>query len=731
MSSKGLGILIDFRGTKFELSLFRGKDPTPDGTTPADSQVTSLLLAVNDQDGTEIDLVNGLLKLIDDNPPEINPSFTTIILYAGSVSYRKDTLPSASTLFGVSGRLGWKPVIDIGAGETISAEVDAAFHFYKETGKKVSGFIEGMLEVPIPGIEFLSVGIRYVLATDKAPEQIFFIINVGPLTLTAAKESIANPRNPRKPTIRYVFALETHSEFTLGDIITFFASLVDPSVEKFEFDPPFDFITNLNIGALLNGVNLLIELRPDGQKVVGFRIPIPGSFGIPGVMSITGVSLKYEGRKGKKDLNIHLEGTFLGNSNGVGWDPVNGVPPEVPKQDMAFFDLRYLGIGQHVSVKNAQHAKDIGEIMRMLTGSLSESEQKLIATKALRLGNPADSFMGPDSPIEFNADSEILIGLDITLLKFLSLQIIFNDPIIYGLRIELAGETAKNFAGLKFEILYQKINDTTGKYHVDLTLPDFVRHFTVGAVSVTLPVIVVDIFTNGDFKLDLGFPWEFNFARSFAIEVFPFTGAGGFYFNKLSAATAISTPRLDPGKSLLPAKSGMDALALRQNAAALVGEFTPVYEFGLGLKIGLGKTFNYGPLRAEISITIQGLIEGVFSYYNFPTTLPDVKAPYTPQKELFFMMKGGVALVGRLYGAVDFKVIKVEVEVLIEAMLKFYIETYQPIELYLSAKVSVKAKAKVLFVTVKFSFSLKVEQEFTIDSPLGAPTDAPWHRYLA
>ena len=34
----------------------------------------------------------------------------------------------------------------------------------------------------------------------------------------------------------------------------------------------------------------------------------------------------------------------------------------------------------------------------------------------------------------------------------------------------------------------------------------------------TLPVVVVDIYTNGDFKLDFGFPWKGDFSRSFAIE---------------------------------------------------------------------------------------------------------------------------------------------------------------------------------------------------------------------
>ncbi|MEM6802461.1 MAG: hypothetical protein AAF696_13715 [Bacteroidota bacterium] len=720
---KGIGLLIDIGGTKLELALFRGKDPN----TNSQDDVSSVLLAVNDQDGAEIDLVNGLLKLIDNDPPKINESFTTIILYEGAISYRKDTPPGSKegeSVIGVKGRLGWRPKLEIG-GTTLQVDVEAGFHIYKANTHSVGGYLEGLISSKIPGLEFLQLGTRYVIvpkpkagvvvsqnqSATQEGNQLYLLIKVGPLSLMASRRLIG-PKG--KETIQYSFALRNNKDFTLGHIIGFFASLVDPSVEadEYAFDSPWDFITDFNIGALLSNVSLLIEFRPDGQKVVGFQMLLPkGKVGIENIITVDSIALKYEGtsKSSKKELTISIDTTLLGSKESMGWDPVNGVPPALPNSDLAWFELRYLGLGQRVSIKNAQHAKDIGQIMRMLKGALSENEQKLIANRSLMFGNPRNSFMNPESPIEFNAESELLIGLDITLLKFLSLSIIFNDPIVYGLRLELAGKFAKNFAGLKFEILYQKVSDTIGKYHIDLTLPDFVRHFFVGQVSVTLPVIVVDIYTNSDFKLDFGFPWEFRFERSFALEVFPFIGSGGFYFNKLSAATATSTPRLKAG----PKEE--------------VGEFDPVIEFGLGLKIGVGKTFNKGPLKAEISITIQGIIEGVFSFYKLPQR--DLIAnPSLAEKEVFFMVKGGVALVGRLYGEVDLKVLEIDVEVLIEALIKFYFEVYKPIEISLEARVKVKGSVKIGFVRIKKSFKTKVKQEFTIDSPMG--TNSPWQKHL-
>jgi hypothetical protein len=395
-----------------------------------------------------------------------------------------------------------------------------------------------------------------------------------------------------------------------------------------------------------------------------------------------------------------LDAFFLGKSKKLKWDPINDAPPEIPGQGASVFELRYLGMGQHIAFAQAGQVESIKEVMDLLRGAITDREKQLQGDRSLSLRNPLETF-GDGGVIAFSPESEWLIGLDVSLLKTLNLTIIFNDPVIYGMRIELYGELAKNFAGLQFEILYQRISDTIGKYHVDLTLPDQFRYFQVGAVSVTLPLIVVDIFTNGDFKVDLGFPWDFNFSRSFAIEVFPFTGAGGFYFNKLSAATATVVPALPPGKALKPAEKGV---------------FTPVYEFGLGLRVGYGKSFRSGPLNAEIQITVQGMVTGVISWYN-----PIESAG---ERELYYKIGGGVAIVGRLYGEVDFGIISASVEVIAKAMIIFLVEVYQPIQILLVADVSVRASVKVAFIRIKFSFSLKVEQDFTIPSPLGGT--APW-----
>jgi hypothetical protein len=687
MSLNGFGIVLEYKGILVNFDLYQSEN------------INSFLVAANSEEGERFDLVDDLLGLITDEAEnlDIDSSLTTIILYGSKITYRKDT---NDTEFAINGELGWEPNIDFG-GQVISLKINAFADLWKlKTGTPtgIQGVLYGSVETPIPGVEFLKLGLGYRLGDDP---KIFFTVRLGKYEIRAdyVKED---------GDITLEFGLTDMPSLYLGEVVTFFAALVDPSIDEYEFDPPWDFLSKIDLAILLTNLKLTFTLKKNKEKVFGITIgglrelvpnevkPLVETF-----LKIDSVELNYTSkpRGKKKKTSITINGTFLGKNKPITWDPVNGGPPDVPGQGGAIFDLRYLGMGQRVAFSEAATVNNIGEVMGLLRGSLSDAEKKLIENRTLSVGDPGQSFLGENSPIEFNPEAAWLIGMDVSLLKTLSISLIFNDPFITGIRIELYGEMAKNFAGLKFEILYQRISETIGKYHTELVLPDFVRHMTIGAVSVTLPIIVIDIFTNGDFKIDLGFPWNFNFERSFALEVFPFTGAGGFYFNKLSAATATSTPRLKQGG----------------------GEFTPVYEFGIGLRAGLGKSINNGPLKAEFSITMQGIIEGVISFY---------KPPGGGDQSLYYAIRGGVAIVGRLYGEVDFKVIAIEIEVMVRVSVILQLAAYTPIDVVVAAEVSVRASVKVLFVKVKFTFKHKIEQKFVIDSPDGPASAAPWHSNL-
>jgi hypothetical protein len=653
------------------------------------STSSSLVAGFVNPAGEQIHLINDILGIISQNPDlEVNDEFNLLefTLYSLQLSFQKNKTNGQKS-YGIKGDFGWNPNLSIGGSDPL--RLRAQIDLFKPAVGKISGEIAGTVQTSIPGVEFLKLGAFYRFSQTASALGLF--VRMNDVGLEAAYAS-------NDPVV--TFRVATSTSLTLKKVMNFFAGLVNPSIDDFDFDPPWDTFTDIQFP--LNGFALTYNTA---TKAIGFEyLPTP-AISIPGLpaslLSIRRLGLSYgvqnkqvKGQtKAVKAIKIVVEGTFLGKSQTLSWDPINDAPPQVPGQGASVFDLRYLGMGQRVAFTKASQIASVRDAMTLLRDSINERASAVALDGSLAARNPLDAF-GDGGVIAFSPESEWLIGMDVTLLKTVSLSVIFNDPVIYGLRLELTGKLAKNFAGLQFEILYQKISDSVGKYHIDFTLPSFVRTFQMGAVTVTLPSIVLDIFTNGDFKVDLGFPWNFNFSRSFALEAFPFTGAGGIYFNKLSAVTASSTPMVPVSK----------------------GRFTPVYEFGIGLKVGLGKSFRSGPLNAEISITMQGLIEGVISWYN---------PVQTGSRELYYKIKGGVALVGRIYGEVDFGIVSASIEVIARAMIQFVMESYKPVQLQLTANVSARASVKIAFVRIRFSFSMTVRQSFTLPSPEGNKV-APW-----
>ena len=272
--------------------------------------------------------------------------------------------------------------------------------------------------------------------------------------------------------------------------------------------------------------------------------------------------------------------------------------------------------------------------------------------------------------VTFDAGSAWIIGADMGILRFggdqqagdgdqtgyvLTVQTVFNDPHLYGLRVALAGEAAKVFKGLDFQIMYRQVTDTVGVYQAEITLPDVMRHLSIGVYSVTLPVFAIAVYTNGDFQVDVGFPWNADFTRSFTIEGIiypgiPVMGSAGFYFGKLSSATTDLVPK------------------------AVNGTFNPVLVFGFGLQIGFGKSVEYGVLKAGFSVTAVAIIEGVLGKFNPYQLPPGSSDPVQVQDSYYFWLRGTFGIAARLYGSVDFSVVKAEVNVSLSLMVQLTFE---------------------------------------------------------
>ena len=579
------------------------------------------------------------------------------------------------------GAVDWNTGLDLGGGEPL--QVQAAVKVEKESGRTVEGEITGMVQASIPFFESLELSVGYQFGQKK---NLIFRLQLGKLIVSATYESGTGDKI-------LIFKTEetpnTEGTITFGELITSFINLVDPSIDEFELDEPWNALIQELNKISLSKIKLTINLT---QKILTFSYALSPQQRIGGFISISSIGLTYQqsGTTRPTGVDIIITGTLLGklytDDEPLKWDALNESPPPVPGQGKTIFDLQYLGVGQRVAFASTAELVNIAAVMQTLRATMTPPPEPQDKNK-----NPLAVANEGGEVLRFDPRSSWLIGAQFTLLETVDLSLIFNDPLIYGARIALSGEKAKSFAGLQFEILYRRISDTIGVYHFELVLPDAMRQLQFGAVALTLPTVVVDIYTNGDFKLDFGFPRKFDFSRSFAIEIFPFTGAGGFYFNKLSAETATSVPRVTNGK------------------------FNPVIEFGLGFKIGWGKTFNQGPLKAELSITVQGILEGVIAWF-YPSNYP------TLPSDQYYRIQGGVAIVGRLWGVVDFSVIQVEVEVTVRVAVLFIVEAYKPILLTLSAEVSVRASIKILFIRIHFSFNFTLTQDFT----LGSAQPTPW-----
>jgi len=385
--------------------------------------------------------------------------------------------------------------------------------------------------------------------------------------------------------------------------------------------------------------------------------------------------------------------------------------PTVPGQGQTYFKLFLLVLGQRIGITGSPSFDSVQDVITALQNVPSTTGNTNPVNPNENEGNPS-----PGLPY-YDQGNNWLIAGHLGLLKIgddwtVDLQFVFNDPNLYGLRLALAGTKAGGLAGLVIDVLYKKITDDVGVFQIDFTFPDAVRNLNFGAISVTLPDLSLAIYTNGDFLVDIGFPYNLDFSRSFSIAAIippgiPVLGSGGLYFGKLSNATATAA----------------------QVPQTNQGTFNPVIVFGLGLQLGLGYNFTKGPLSAGFALTFFGIIEGVLAAwhpYDSTTDSALTSSDSALQSDYYFKLSGTFGVIGLLYGKIDFSIIQATVNVNITLSIQITYESYQDILLVATASVSITVKVKInlgLFsISVSLSFSATVSAQFVI----GVGGTAPW-----
>ena len=490
---------------------------------------------------------------------------------------------------------------------------------------------------------------------------------------------------------------------TLGSIVETMVSWVTGNT--FGLAAPWNILNSIP----LNNLSLVYDFTVDK---VSFSIgigPIDMGFAV-----IKGISISYNTKDPDPEKNGVIVTLDVSSSWGTipSWDaakPEN--TPAPPGQGNKYLDLRLLAMGQHVTLPCFKTADNVQAAIACMS--------QLPKPKA-----------GEIPPVQLDSNSSWLIGIDMGLLKldtkkanaltlaadapqyFITLQTVFNDPNLYALRIALEGEPAKIFKGLDFQIMYKKISDSVGVYQAEITLPDIMRKINMGQFNITLPVFGIAVFTNGDFQVDIGFPWKQDFSRSFTFQTLiwtpvgipiPVMGSAGVYFGKLSSATTNRVPVCDSGT------------------------FNPVLVFGFGVQFGLGYDFDAGILKAGFSLTAVAILEGILAKWN-PYAVTNGSGNNTQlETSYYFWFRGTVGIIGKLYGTVDFAIVKAELNIDIRLLAQMTFAPYEYIEISITASVSVSLKITInlgLFkIKISFSFSARIQQGITIK---GIGGTAPW-----
>lgn len=409
-----------------------------------------------------------------------------------------------------------------------------------------------------------------------------------------------------------------------------------------------------------------------------------------GFASLQGVKVVYD-RKAEQKIKVALQGTFAWQEgNEISWDAAKpGTAPAPDGKGAKYLDLRLLAFGQKMHFFDA----------------VPESTQDAITNLKKKLD--------PEKLPAYDETAGWLVAADFGILKdgsgkyFLDTELVFYDPSLFALRFQLAGSAAKIFDGFSFEILYAKLSDTLGVYKGTIALPDRFRRFDIGAYAVSMPDFYVEVYTNGDFKVDLGFPKKGDFSRSFTLEGIippgiPVTGSAGLYFGKLSSASAQSA-----GVHLPQTNTGL---------------FNPAIVFGFGLRFGVGKSVNYGILSGGFSLTLTAILEGVAAKW-----CPYASVGTSEDTQWYWYLKGSAAIVGELYGKIDFAIICASVNVSIGVSVGFEYETCRAVSLIICAQVKASASLTIdlgLFkIDISFHFEIQVKESLQIGENQRAPWD--------
>lgn len=418
---------------------------------------------------------------------------------------------------------------------------------------------------------------------------------------------------------------------------------------------------------------------PDGFQIGGswshdgFTITVEPNF------KVLGLYIGHDSAAGGLDIRAKIEMPTVKTAGAPGSPPAAGsktqqmvsYPFPLPSQNSCkTFQLIYFGLGQRVGPDpvGPGAVDPMASIFATLKSEMAVNDPETVLTTL------AQSFYHPDRDWFVAAE----LGL-----RFWNLRVLFNDPSMYGLEITAELTTPPSFfAGLLFEILYQKLGPNLGVYYGTLDLPYTMRRIPLDGFILILPGFSIWIYTNGDFRVNVGWPVGPN---SIGIQIDILTGYAGFYFAKLRSG---DNPGAQPSVN-----------------------YNPILEFGLGIAVYCQESVNASIFSATMSISLSASFQGLLAWRSADNgggslaSAPDA-----------YWFAGTASISVLLQGSVDFAILKASVTVSFDATVSFAMENDYRTIIDASADVSVEVSVHVIFFTIHLSFSAHISHTFTIGS---------------
>jgi LysM repeat protein len=602
----------------------------------------------------------------------------------------------------VSGKITWDFQVSPSLHIDTTADIGLDYDANRAKGEEFAGSVIGTIDIEQIGA--VEIGYRFGPAAADAPH----------LRLPTHEELRALVAAAGDSQVLWMSWKGFRAEYDINDETVTFSmsgwtvgSLITALVEMLGDDPYFSLPSPWNIlnQISLDGLSIAFNLKQGVKNRVTASYSLPSPLDL-GILKINGLSFKQV--DGKTTLAIDGSTNIPGVKDSPLFKPAGDGQdvkdmPKVPGRGNQYFHLYLLALGQRVAIYQPDAFKTTKDVIDALA-TIPPSDGS---------GTPFDPTKQTKGKPYYNRASDWLVAMHFGVFKLpdpsndysIDLMVVFNDPDLYGLRLALKGDKVKVLNGLEIDVLYKKITDDIGCYQIEFTLPAVLRNLDIGAFSVTLPVIGLQIYTNGDFLIDFGFPYNLDFSRSFTAQGIimgvPVLGSGGFYFGKLSNATAPNLPQTTKGT------------------------FHPVIVFGFGAQLGVGKYIDKGILKAGFSITVFGIIEGTIAAWH-PYDPNNTGPSHELQGDYYFKISGTFGIIGKLYGTVDFVIIKADVSLLVQIVARIVYESFRKIPLSLTASVSVSVSISIdlgLFsISISFSFDTSLSVELTI----GSDSTAPW-----